>query len=204
MGANGSLDAAWEICGCGKQPPPGVQAGGVRLSSEVVNNAKLLRGAREGDAVLLRQALDVGANTEVRQSLRAGPGSLSHITNSSREPDTPRLPERCAPGLTPLMHAARGGHLTCVMALLDARAAVDAADEDGRTALHFAAMAGDIDCFKGLVLSAGTGLVRDRFSKLPLEHLPEDLRRKPNEYRRWEAVMRNELFATMPPVRAGY
>mmetsp|Transcript_74654 Transcript_74654/g.206758 ORF Transcript_74654/g.206758 Transcript_74654/m.206758 type:complete len:198 (+) Transcript_74654:43-636(+) len=184
-------------CSCGHDAPPDFRrdpgSGMVARSQEASSNAKLLRGARDGDPGAVRQALDVGANTETRQPLR---GALGSPTAGE---DTPRLPGRVATGLTPLMHAARGGHLTCVMALLDARAAVDAEDEEGLTALHYAAAAGDLDVFKALVLSCGDGLLYDRRGRLPLDLLPEAIvSQHPGEVRRWEAVMRNEL--PPPPV----
>lgn len=77
-------------------------------------SSALLKGAREGDPVLVREALDAGASTETR----AVAGSAVR-----------RGVARDAMGLTALMHAARGGHLTCVMALIDSRAALDAEDE---------------------------------------------------------------------------
>mmetsp|Transcript_59327 Transcript_59327/g.150577 ORF Transcript_59327/g.150577 Transcript_59327/m.150577 type:complete len:193 (-) Transcript_59327:125-703(-) len=180
-------DASLESCGCARGPPNvhgrrrGDSGASPSSKNEMASNAKLLRGAREGDATQVRQALDVGANTETRQAL--GPSSQ----------EMPRLPGRGGAGMTPLMHASKGGHLTCVMALLDARASVEAEDEDGYTALHFAAAKGELDVFKALVLGRGDGLVHDKQGRLPLDHLPDGILHRPDEVRRWEAVMRNEL-----------
>eukprot|EP00434_Breviolum_minutum_P018055 symbB.v1.2.015922.t1/scaffold1202.1/size131747/6 len=62
-------------------------------------NSALLKGAREGDPVLVREALDAGASTETRSV-------ASSVVKKG-------LGQNCV-GLTALMHAARGGHLTCV------------------------------------------------------------------------------------------
>lgn len=207
MGGFTSLEA----CGCGRGGGPGGADQRPRHGAalhEEISNARLLRGAREGDPTLVRQALDMGANTEARQADRRAPAAAKPgqgpggggaalgrpaPRGTSADMETPRLPGRSAPGLTPLMLAARGGHLTCVMALLDARATAEASDEDGRTALHFAAVAGDVDVFKALVLAAGDGFLCDKEGRLPLHYLPEEVSRRPAQLRLWEAVMRNEL-----------
>eukprot|EP00932_Pfiesteria_piscicida_P001720 SRR837773.11668.p1 GENE.SRR837773.11668~~SRR837773.11668.p1 ORF type:complete len:217 (-),score=15.30 SRR837773.11668:60-671(-) len=184
-------DTSLALCGCGRSAQAselGARRGSAGLpivTSETVINAKLLRGAKDGDAALVRFALDVGANTETRQvctSVIDTPSDLADV-------------RQAAVGWTPLMFAARGGHLTCVMALLDARASVEAEDEEGCTALHFAAVKGDLDVFKALVLGRGDGLVHDRRGRLPLECLPDAVLLRPDEVRMWDAVMRNELPA---------
>ena len=42
-------------------------------------------------------------------------------------------------GVTPLMFAARGGHLDCVRLLLENNADIETEDAEGWTALHYAA-----------------------------------------------------------------
>mmetsp|Transcript_47982 Transcript_47982/g.102873 ORF Transcript_47982/g.102873 Transcript_47982/m.102873 type:complete len:188 (+) Transcript_47982:56-619(+) len=156
------------------------------LPESDVQNARLLRSAREGDPALLREALDAGANLETRQPLRSVAG-----TRPSRAPFTVR--SETALGLTPLMHAARCGHLTCVMALIDSRAHVDAEDECGVTPLHFAASSGDLDVFKALALAGANLSVKDAEDRGPLDYLPEKFRGLPGEVERWQAILLQEL-----------
>ncbi|CAE8594997.1 unnamed protein product [Polarella glacialis] len=142
------------------------------------SNTRLLRGAREGDPSLVREALDAGAFTETRSvaSSAAKLGSFDSVL-----------------GMTALMHAARGGHLTCVMALLDSRAALDAEDEGGATPLHFAASSGDLDVFKALILAGADASATDALQRGPLDYLPEAIRNGPDLQKSWRAVLRNEL-----------
>merc|ERR1719203_2232234 len=116
---------------CSKGPPPACYRAAQRACGEsndppkaTLNNARLLRGAQEGDAAAVREAIDAGACTETRHPMRIMPGGRTNKDQPLSKGDW---------GLTPLMHAAKGGHLTCLMALLDARADVAAEDEDGVT-----------------------------------------------------------------------
>ena len=57
---------------------------------------------------------------------------------------------------TPLMHAARNGHVECVQVLLDAGVNPLAADENSRTALHHAAWFGHTECVNKLIDAVGS------------------------------------------------
>eukprot|EP00930_Biecheleria_cincta_P089789 TRINITY_DN79124_c0_g1_i1.p1 TRINITY_DN79124_c0_g1~~TRINITY_DN79124_c0_g1_i1.p1 ORF type:complete len:204 (+),score=46.46 TRINITY_DN79124_c0_g1_i1:31-612(+) len=141
-------------------------------------NSALLRGAREGNPALVREALDAGAATETRSV----PSRVAKQNYSDGDL-----------GLTALMHAARGGHLTCVMALLDSRAALDAEDEEGATPLHYAAQSGDLDVFKALILAGADAAAVDTQQRAALDYLPEKVKQDPDLQKSWRAVLRNEL-----------
>jgi len=151
-------------------------------------NARLLRGSQDGDPAVVREALDAGAFTETRQPMRIRPGSRG---GGDGYPTGGR--SRTLAGLTPLMHAARGGHLSCVIALLEARARVDAEDEDGATPLHFAAASGDLDVFKAMLLAGADSSVQDSDERRVLEYLPEDIQLDSMKRPKWEAALRDEL-----------
>mmetsp|Transcript_49389 Transcript_49389/g.105109 ORF Transcript_49389/g.105109 Transcript_49389/m.105109 type:complete len:219 (+) Transcript_49389:219-875(+) len=209
MGQDISLDCC-SSGGCGKDSTLKQRGGGrpenpasASMRQEMVCNSKLLKGAKEGDVSLVRKALDFGANTETRQAV-ALPGNLGTLPEQGKlrrqvmvpvtaKPSEEDFGSSAAGGWTPLMFATHGGHLTCVMALLDARANVEAEDDEGGTALHMAAAAGDLDVFKALVLARGDGLLHDRRGALPLDHLPDRIMRVLPEVRLWESVMNNEL-----------
>merc|ERR1712187_318282 len=57
-------------------------------------------------------------------------------------------------GLTPLMHASKGGYLSAMEMLICAKANIEAQDEDGLRPIHFAAMSGELDAVS-LLLKAG-------------------------------------------------
>lgn len=94
---------------------------------------------------------------------------------------------------TALMHAARGGHLTCVMALIDSRASLDAEDEVGATPLHYAALSGDLYVFEALILAGADASVKDSMQKTALDYLPPHIQEDPNLQQSWRAVLRHEL-----------
>jgi len=148
-----------------------------------VINAQLLKAAREGDNALLQQSLRAGAEPETRHPMRMCPGER-HVK---------RVPRRTS-GLTPLMHAANGGYLTCVMALLEAKACVNAQDEDGTRALHLAASAGDLDVFKALLVAGADKKVVDKDLRGALDYLPDDIKQSPQQIRQWKAVFDNDLM----------
>lgn len=54
-------------------------------------------------------------------------------------------------GMTPLMEAAQAGDPTCVQLLIERDAAIEAKDVSGRTALHYAAIAGSVAAIDRLV-----------------------------------------------------
>ncbi|CAE7201414.1 PLA2G6 [Symbiodinium natans] len=102
------------------------------------------------------------------------------------------------------------------MALLDSRAALDAEDEehidmpsplqrcqhpsvtkcirqDGATPLHYAAISGDLDVFKALILAGADASLRDTAQRTALDYLPAHIKKDPDLLKSWRAVLRNEL-----------
>mmetsp|Transcript_32010 Transcript_32010/g.69058 ORF Transcript_32010/g.69058 Transcript_32010/m.69058 type:complete len:194 (-) Transcript_32010:144-725(-) len=189
MGAVGSATDEWGICRpCGREDvcrealwarDANSRGLGPLLPASASGwNSALLKGAREGDPVLVREALDAGASTETRSV-------ASSIVKKG-------LGHNCM-GLTALMHAARGGHLTCVMALIDSRASLDAEDEVGATPLHYAALSGDLYVFEALILAGADASIKDSMQKTALDYLPPHIQEDPNLQQSWRAVLRHEL-----------
>merc|ERR1740130_2585518 len=96
------------------------------------------------------------------------------------------------PGLTPLMHAARGSHLKCVTLLLQAGANAKAEDEDCMTPLHFAAQSGDFDICVALLKAGSVSRVRDDNGLDAFQHLPEEVVRCPMEWTRFNKLLREK------------
>jgi len=168
------LESAMRVC---QKPRPG-------MSDEVLQNQSLLRAARDGDAEGVRNALARGAFLETRRPFVVRP-------KGSGRPDKDDLPD--AKGLTPLMHAAQQGHAEVVRILLENGALVNAFEEDGCRAVHFAADAEALDCFELLLEAGADPDVRDVDGKTFLEHLSSAEDRKA-----WMAAL-----GKMAPARPG-
>ncbi|CAE7656358.1 caskin2 [Symbiodinium sp. CCMP2592] len=127
--------------------------GGARISDEVLLNHELLQYARQGNLRGVSEALDKGAWTETRRPLVMKP----------QKPDTGKKGTGDDPavvGMTPIMFAAQKGSAECVQRLLQARAEVNAVEEDGWSALHFASKEGHLQvCQSLLECKADPGLM---------------------------------------------
>ncbi|CAE7692599.1 CASKIN2 [Symbiodinium pilosum] len=118
--------------------------GGARISDEVLLNHELLQYARQGNLRGVSEALDKGAWTETRRPLVMKP----------QKPDAGKRgngDEPAVVGMTPIMFAAQKGSVDCVKRLLQARAEVNAVEEDGWSALHFACKEGNLQVCQSLL-----------------------------------------------------
>lgn len=133
---------------------------GERMLHEPLLNQELLRAAMEGHPQSAARQLERGAFVETRR-----PFTIAF--------EGDRDPNRSAAnmGLTPLMHAALGGHVDTCSILLTAGAKVNAEDEDGMRPLHFAAKAGSLDVFKMLLLARADADCQDTDGLTPLAQL---------------------------------
>eukprot|EP00929_Paragymnodinium_shiwhaense_P030134 TRINITY_DN17128_c0_g1_i1.p1 TRINITY_DN17128_c0_g1~~TRINITY_DN17128_c0_g1_i1.p1 ORF type:complete len:215 (+),score=58.35 TRINITY_DN17128_c0_g1_i1:95-739(+) len=156
------------------------------IKEETELNLQLLSAAREGDAKLLQHALQRGAMVDTRHPLRMRTTVKKGKSGSNHH--------KVDKGLTPLMYAAQGGHLTCVMLLLDAKANIEATEEDGLVALHFAGMAGSLDVGKALIFAGADKNACDEEGRKVLDFLPEDVTHVPKEMARWKALAAGELL----------
>merc|ERR1712167_487806 len=75
-------------------------------------------------------------------------------------------------GFTPLMYASLEGHVEAVRILLDARANIEAQEEDGMRALHCAALQENLGACQLLVERRADPQSKDHEQKTPLEYLP--------------------------------
>merc|ERR1719464_49017 len=78
------------------------------------------------------------------------------------------------PGLTPLMRAAKEGHVKAINLLLEFRAAVHVRDGDGMTPLHFAAAAGCRDSCEALLKAGANPCTLDESKSIPFDSLPKE------------------------------
>jgi hypothetical protein len=111
--------------------------------SKGMTNQKLLAATRDNDVEGIQKAVSEGAYLETRRPfvMRPKPPSTGYEPSGSlgKKRKTPKE------GLTPLMYAAQNGSVEAAKVLLEARAQVQARDEDGMQPIHFAATGGSLE-----------------------------------------------------------
>jgi hypothetical protein len=153
------------------------------LPTPCLINQELLKAARDGDLVMLKVSIAQGGFLETRRPIAIG---LQEVADQYHQAVQKK---KVLPGLTPLMHAARGAHLKCVNYLLSAQANVNAEDEDCMTPLHFAAQCGDYDIGAALVRAGAAKNALDDDGMVPLEHLPDEVHQNAIEKKRWTQLL---------------
>mmetsp|Transcript_100490 Transcript_100490/g.181342 ORF Transcript_100490/g.181342 Transcript_100490/m.181342 type:complete len:233 (-) Transcript_100490:196-894(-) len=118
--------------------------GGARISDEVLLNHELLQYSRQGNFRGVSEALDKGAWTETRRPLVMKPQKPDAGGKKNKGGSAPpgKDDEATNVGMTPIMFSSQKGAADCVQRLLAAKAEVNAVEEDGWSALHFAAKEG--------------------------------------------------------------
>src|SRR5262249_46979164 len=112
----------------------------------------LMWAVSEGHADAVRQLVGAGADVNARSYYLAAANGRGFEGRTPAANRTEGKPEEFASGwLTPLMLAAREGHLGVARILAGARADVDAAAGDGKTALAIAIFNGNYDVASFLV-----------------------------------------------------
>ncbi|CAE7176774.1 caskin2, partial [Symbiodinium microadriaticum] len=142
--------------------------GGARISDEVLLNHELLQYARQGNLRGVSEALDKGAWTETRRPLVMKP----------QKPDTGKKGTGDDPaviGMTPIMFAAQKGSAECVQRLLQARAEVNAVEEDGWSALHFASKEGHLQVCQSLLECKADPALMNIDEQRPVDVADEDM-----------------------------
>jgi hypothetical protein len=87
------------------------------------------------------------------------------------------------------MLAAQSGSLESVQALLQARAKVQARDEDCMRPLHFAAASGELTVLEALLEARADPEALDRNGQGVLDHIPWEVRCLPGEQKRWADLL---------------
>jgi len=149
------------------------------LSHPSMLSQQLLSAARDGDHISVKVCLGQGADVDARQPLKL-------LTMDRFEQGDP-VRQR---GFTPLMYAAQGGSLKCVSALLEARATVNAHDEDGTTSLHLAAASGELGIFLALIEAGADHTAVDDEGQGPIDYVATEVKSDPIERKRWDMAVR--------------
>merc|ERR1719336_2526023 len=149
---------------------------------------QLLSASRDGDLVTVRVCLASGTDVDVRQPLK--------LLTMDRYDQGERIRQA---GFTPLMYAVQAGNMRIVQALLDARARVNAKDEDGTTPVHLAAASGELGILNILIQAGARTETLDEDGKGVLDYLPEEIQCDAMVVRRW----REKLEAAAAEKAAG-
>jgi len=164
-------------------------------------NHRLLTACRDNDVEGARKALEQGAFLETRRPfvMRPKPPTvMGHIAlDGPRRCDKKKNASRT--GLTPLMYSSQNGTGSIVKLLLEARAAVNARDEDGVRALHLAAGAGSLEVCQLLIAHGAEKGVVDDEGRPPLDHVPSDSAGTRAERIRWEELFAAKIVSPAEP-----
>mmetsp|Transcript_52521 Transcript_52521/g.163034 ORF Transcript_52521/g.163034 Transcript_52521/m.163034 type:complete len:222 (+) Transcript_52521:77-742(+) len=177
----------------------------------VILNSRLLAASSDGDLMGIRRALGSGADIETRRPMVIRPRCMKVPDEAADDPtdlplvlglgqqvsNTKRtsrgkvvLPANS--GLTPLMRAAKEGHAKAVLLLLEMRAAPHAKDEDGMTALHFAAAAGCRESCEALLRAGADPHKLDDCKRDAYASLPRDCTATRREQVEWRALLQSK------------
>jgi hypothetical protein len=141
------------------QVPPGIKPGDV---FPVVLRPALKAPAPTSEKEAIIQELCAAAQTgdaaQCEQCIKKGQASGADCINGTY-----------TMGFTPIFYAATYGHSAVVKALIEARANVTLANEEGRTPLHWAARNGHLECATMLVTASTVPLtMKDKGGRTPL------------------------------------
>lgn len=140
---------------------------GAHISDEVLLNHELLQHARQGNVKGVSAALEKGAWTETRRPLVMKPQKPENT--NSKAGSAPDKDEPVDIGMTPLMFSAQYGSAECIRRLLWAGAEVNAIEEDGWSALHFAAKESHLEVCTTLLASKANAGMMNADEKTPLQ-----------------------------------
>jgi len=145
--------------------------GGARISDEVLLNHELLQYARQGNLRGVSDALEKGAWPETRRPLvmkPQKPDAAAKKGKGGKDDDSTNV------GMTPIMFSAQKGSKECVARLLQAKAEVNAVEEDGWSALHFASKEGHLEVCKTLLQGRANPELINADDQKPLDLADED------------------------------
>lgn len=172
------------------------------LTGPEVLNKELLESCRVGDGLRTKVAILSGADVESRGPLKL-PGNLE--LGQPQERGQCLDMSQCLParrGVTPLMLAAQGGHLKCVIELLQYRAEVNSRADGGKCPMHFAAASGNYDVGSALLCARAEVSAHDSTGLHALDYLPkgvDNLFGQVGGDSKWQAMLAAANQNTRPP-----
>jgi ankyrin len=148
----------------------------VNAGDPQLGHTALMWAARRNDTAIMKRLLARGAEVEVRTRVGERPvarppgaGGGSHGVGIVRSGVPPQGEQQPTPGgMTPLLFAARDGHVDAAALLIEAGAAVDAADPNGITPLVMALTNGQFAVAKLLIERHADPRRADWWGRMPL------------------------------------
>jgi len=181
---SGSCKAELEPCtvvvtDCGVDPAP-------LLFEDVEANCLLLRASKEGDIHGVKEALAAGADINTRLPVWIRINTMVEAEDGDVSGTRQSLPL----SFTPLMNASSEGHVDVVQFLLRFRANPELREADGMQALHLAAEAASVGCFRALLEAGANPLATDDFSRDALQCVPLSAVCQSAERPEWLALLK--------------
>mmetsp|Transcript_8914 Transcript_8914/g.19971 ORF Transcript_8914/g.19971 Transcript_8914/m.19971 type:complete len:240 (-) Transcript_8914:80-799(-) len=168
------------VAGCNNVP---------RSGQTIQTNHLLLSASENGDVEKIEEALRNGAHVRTRRAhvMVVGSSDVGEDDSACSKPQNGYA--RQAVGMTPLMRAAHNGHTPAVGVLLKHRACPLEQEEDGLTALHFAAMAGSASTCKILVEAGANVKEADDKGRIALDLVPCEMTSTKSDRQIWESIL---------------
>lgn len=146
----------------------------------------LLRASKEGDISGVKEALEAGADIDTRLPTWICINSELETDSGDRalEPE-----QSASSSFTPLMNASSEGHIEVLQMLLSCQADLELCDSEGMRALHLAAQAASVGCFRALLEAGADPLATDDLGRDALQYLPLKLICQSEEKQEWLTLL---------------
>lgn len=164
------------------QRPLGVNA--PEIAGQSLVDWRLLKACRGGDNQAVKDAIKEGAFLETRRPIRMVWGTMDRD-----EIEKPKPSKNRGKGFTPVMCAAQDGYLEIVRTLLEAKASVNAEDEDGIRPLHLAAQSGSLEVCEALLKAGACISALDDAQRDALEYVPTNVMKDKFAAKRWKLLL---------------
>jgi len=165
------------------------------MTTSVIASVTLIHAADAGDAEKAERSLQDGAYIETRHPILMVPDNHFMGRSPHKDPyieeivsDTMLRKKQREMGLTPLMRAAKEGHIAVVALLLERRANAAARDEDNMQPLHFACAAGSLECCALLLASKAHPQEQDDEGRTPIDLLAKDIWADRKAVAKWQVM----------------
>jgi len=170
------------------------------MEEDIAINCRLLRASAEGDTQAIMQALEEGAKVDTRLPMRIRMAHVEHEEDGcdcpgtdlaiEEEPEWVPAHEATSASMTPLMHAAKEGHVKAVRLLLQEGADLELCDHEGMQPLHLAAWGASFEVCSILLEARADPHRQDHDDRDPFLCVPAEALVGPGQ-RKWFQLLRS-------------